>query len=72
MLNQEADGSYYNSKFIEFDTKTALALVHQDAVCWSYVPEHWVLPKSKVDRVYLWVLMLVSGKVHQVNRRPGI
>ena len=50
-------------RFSEFDTKSALSLVEQDALSMLFIPNNWLKPKAKVDREFAWIVMASEDQI---------
>jgi hypothetical protein len=49
------------TKYPELSTEFALNQAKEDANVMLYLPAHWLRPKQKIDREFLW------GAMHTVN-----
>jgi hypothetical protein len=45
-------------RFKEFTAKVALLHCQGDAKCWKFVAENCAKPKAKLDRQYLWWVLV--------------
>jgi hypothetical protein len=44
-------------KYAELSTEFALKSCKEDAQCMIFIPDHWLLPKSKACRSFLWTIV---------------
>jgi hypothetical protein len=45
------------ARYEDLSAASALKMCTDDESCMKFIPDHWVKPKAKINRDFLWVVL---------------